>query len=35
MILPSQFKKVYTIDFKSFDYSVVGYMTQDSKLIDY
>ena len=35
MILPSQFKKVYTIDFKSFDPSVVGYMTQDSKLIDY
>ncbi|MHD0445146.1 DNA polymerase family A protein [Staphylococcus cohnii] len=35
MILPSQFKKIYTIDFKSFDPSVVGYMTQDSKLIDY
>lgn len=35
MILPSQFKKVYIIDFKSFDPSVVGYMTQDSKLIDY
>ncbi|HHC7414355.1 hypothetical protein BUY18_05515 [Staphylococcus cohnii] len=35
LILPSQFKKVYTIDFKSFDPSVVGYMTQDSKLIDY
>ncbi|HHX2586297.1 TPA: hypothetical protein ACU8B9_002716, partial [Staphylococcus aureus] len=35
MILPSQFKKVYTIDFKSFDPSIVGYMTQDSKLIDY
>ena len=35
MILPSQFKKVYTIDFKSFDPSVVGYMTKDSKLIDY
>lgn len=34
-ILPSKFKKVYTIDFKSFDPSVVGYMTQDSKLIDY
>ncbi|MET1438246.1 hypothetical protein ABUR82_10975, partial [Staphylococcus aureus] len=35
MILPSQFKKVYTIDFNSFDPSVVGYMTKDSKLIDY
>ncbi|HLR39633.1 MAG TPA: hypothetical protein VK068_04460 [Jeotgalicoccus sp.] len=34
-ISPSQFKKVYTIDFKSFDPSVVGFMTQDSKLIDY
>lgn len=34
-ISPSEFKKVYTIDFKSFDPSVVGFMTQDSKLIDY
>ncbi|EZS71759.1 hypothetical protein W396_02294 [Staphylococcus aureus VET0058R] len=34
MILPSQFKKVYTIDFKSFEPSVAAYMTQDSKLID-
>lgn len=35
MILPSQFKKVYTIDFNSFEPSVVAYMTQDSKLIDF
>ena len=35
MILKKKKKKVYTIDFKSFDPSVVGYMTQDSKLIDY
>ncbi|MFK4181959.1 DNA polymerase [Staphylococcus cohnii] len=34
-ILPSKYKKVYTIDFNSFDPSVVGYMTKDSKLIDY
>ncbi|MEB7038709.1 DNA polymerase [Staphylococcus gallinarum] len=34
-ILPSQFKKVYNIDFKSFEPSVVAYMTQDSKLIDF
>ena len=35
MILPSQFKKVYTIDFKSFEPSVAAYMTQDEQLIDY
>lgn len=35
MILPSQFKKVYTIDFKSFELSVAAYMTQDEQLIDY
>ena len=34
-ILPSQFKKVYTIDFKSFEPSVAAYMTQDEQLIDY
>lgn len=34
-ILPSKFKKVYTVDFKSFEPSVVGYMTKDSKLIDF
>ncbi|CRI13576.1 TPA: hypothetical protein O4746_001056 [Staphylococcus aureus] len=34
-ILPSKFKKVYTVDFKSFEPSVAAYMTQDSKLIDY
>ncbi|MGC8146273.1 hypothetical protein ACP3TM_00245 [Staphylococcus sp. IPLA37010] len=34
-ILPSKFKKVYTIDFNSFEPSVVAYMTQDSKLIDF
>ncbi|WP_159316482.1 DNA polymerase [Mammaliicoccus sciuri] len=34
-ILPSKYKKVYTVDFKSFEPSVVAYMTQDSKLIDY
>ncbi|MDW8543469.1 DNA polymerase [Staphylococcus sp. KG4-3] len=34
-ILPSKFKKVYTVDFKSFEPSVVAYMTQDSKLIDF
>ncbi|MEX6125509.1 hypothetical protein AB6F97_05850 [Staphylococcus arlettae] len=34
-ILPSKFKKVYTIDFNSFEPTVVAYMTQDSKLIDY
>ena len=33
-ILPSKFKKVYTVDFKSFEPSVAAYMTQDSKLID-
>ncbi|MDW3947372.1 DNA polymerase [Staphylococcus saprophyticus] len=34
-ILPSKYKKVYTVDFKSFEPSVVAYMTQDSKLIDF
>ncbi|MCD8909548.1 hypothetical protein K2V75_05290 [Staphylococcus gallinarum] len=34
-ILPSKFKKVYTIDFNSFEPSVVAYMTQDSKLINF
>ncbi|HBV04413.1 MAG TPA: hypothetical protein DEB65_09085 [Staphylococcus sp.] len=34
-ILPSKFKKVYTVDFKSFEPSVVAYMTQDSKLIEF
>ena len=34
-ILPSKFKKVYTIDFNSFEHSVVAYMTKDSKLIDF
>ncbi|QRP95228.1 hypothetical protein I6J35_11325 [Staphylococcus condimenti] len=34
-ILPSQFKKVYTIDFKSFEPSVVAHITQDPKLINY
>ncbi|MGI2272539.1 hypothetical protein [Staphylococcus cohnii] len=34
-ILPSKYKKVYTVDFKSFEPSVVAYMTQDSKVIDF
>nr|WP_305143911.1 DNA polymerase [Staphylococcus equorum] len=34
-ILPSKYKKAYTVDFKSFEPSVVAYMTQDSKLIDF
>src|SRR5699024_12243674 len=35
LILPSKYKKVYTVDFKSFEPSVVAYMTQDSKVIDF
>lgn len=35
LIVPNQFKKIFTIDFKSFEPSVVAYMTQDSTLIDY
>ncbi|MBO1198279.1 hypothetical protein J3T65_09810 [Staphylococcus simiae] len=35
IIVPSQFNKVFTIDFKAFEPSVVAYMTQDQQLIKY
>lgn len=35
IIVPSQFKKIFTIDFKSFEPSVVAYMTQDQQLIEH
>lgn len=35
IIVPSQFKKIFTIDFKSFEPSVVAYMTQDQELIEH
>lgn len=35
IIVPSQFRKVFTIDFKSFEPSVAAYMTQDEQLIEY